>query len=244
MHFDIYIDGHPETHWMGHALAETGCIWITPTREEVAAAAPEAIAGFCAWLRRHGEPRAAAVQPGEITVAVIETREVPRLGISGAAVGFFEPDREPVTDEAIAVALRRLGYARLDLFEAVSMPSPEALHWRPPGKERTITENLLHMRNAQFFYLDRLFDKAALNALLPPPWPEATFESLQWIHAQVQRILLELPERYRAGIFPAREPQEDWTARKMLRRFVEHELEHLAVVRRTAGQWQTASGSA
>ena len=242
MIFDVYMDGHPKTHWMGHALEEVGCIWLAGSPEEAAAMAPQAIARYLQWLHRHGEPGRSPHQAEGIAVSLKEVQEVPRLGISGAAVGFFKPDEIPVTDSDIALAIRRLGYARLDLLETVSLLPPAALDWQPPGNKRSISQNLLHIRNAQFFYLHRLMTREELDTLLPQPWPAGLFESLQWTLARVREILPELPQTRRAGVFPAAEPRENWTARKMLRRFVEHELEHLQVVRQTADLWRKALG--
>jgi hypothetical protein len=236
MPFEIYIDGSPETYWIGRILPDMGCIWTAPEREGITEAAPGAIAAYHTWLRSHGEPQIPCIRAEEISVTVKEVREVPRFGISGAAVGLFGPDHAPVTDEDIATLIRRLGYARLDLLNAVGALSSGELHRRPPAGERTIAENLLHIRNCYFFYLSRILGQQELERQLPPPWPEPLFESLHWAMERSTRILLELPEKYRAGIFPARDPQEDWTPRKMLRRFLEHEREHLNVIRRVIEQ--------
>ncbi|MDQ7793050.1 MAG: type II toxin-antitoxin system HicB family antitoxin [bacterium] len=232
----VYLDGAPDGPWMGHVLDQTGCIWLGATREEVLANAPVAIKEFFAWLRKHGEPGVSP--PASVAVQVEETQEVPGLGQSGAAVGFFEPDRGPATDDDIATTVRRLGYARRDLLEAVAGLGPEDLDRKPKRNKRTVRQNLIHVRNCHGFYLSRVLGMKGAEAALPMPWPEDTFASLAWVMERSVEALLDLPGSLRSGVFPARKPAEDWTARKMLRRFVEHEREHVEVVRRTiASGW-------
>lgn len=231
MPYSIFIDGAPEGPWMGHLLSEPGCIWLAPTRGDAVAQAPAAITAFYAWLRRHGEPVAAA--PSDVPVEVAEVQEIPRFDQSGAAVGFFDPDRAPVTDADMATVVRRLGYARRDLLEAVTAVPPEALDWAPPGGKRTIRKNLIHIYNCQGFYLSRVLSMPGAEAVLPDPWPEETFACLNWVMDRATAALYDLPPALREGTYAAEQPAELWTARKMLRRFVEHEREHVLVVRRT-----------
>lgn len=234
---DIYLDGSGQGHWMGHFLEETGCIWIAPTKEETVARAAAEIEGFYEWLCSHGEPPG---RRGAGGIRVAAAQEVRDFGRSGAAVGFFEPDREPATLVDITTAVRRLGYARRDLLEAVAGLPDAVLDWRPPAGKRTMRENLHHVRNCQGWYLTRVLGREAARSLLPEPWPAETFASLEWVMRRAVTALLALPEPLRSGVHRAEEPAEDWTARKMLRRFVEHEREHVEVVRRTAGAWRAS----
>lgn len=235
----VYLDGSRDGHWMGHFLEETGCIWIAPTRELAAAAAAAEISRFQTWLRLHGEahdrPREAAGSVPDQAVEIVEAQEVENFGQSGAAVGFFGPDLAPATNDDILTAVRRLGYARRDLLETVAGLPAAALDWKPPGGKRTVRENLYHVRNCHGWYLTRILGRTAVETLLPEPWPEDPFDSLEWVIRRATEALLALPEGLRQGALRADRPPESWTARKMLRRFVEHEREHVEVVRRTLG---------
>lgn len=236
--YRIDIDGISGGPWMGHLLHEIGCIWLAPTRGAVMEQAPEAIAAFYAWLRRHGEPGLVEVRPDPTQIVAGHTQEIVSFGQSGAAVGVFPWDLEPVTEQEIHIAVRRLGHARRDLLELVAALPEEALDWAPPGNRRTIRKNLIHLRNAQGFYITRLFGWDRALALLPDPWPEENlFSSLSWVMERVSGAIVAMPEELRTGTFLAEQPSETWTARKMLRRIVEHEREHVEVVRRTAQAW-------
>ena len=230
---DIYLDGAAQGPWMGHYLGQLGCIWLAESRQAAVERAPEAIAGYLDWLWRHGEADVAGTAVGGLSVRVAGEQMVPGFGQSGAAVGLFEPDHRAVTDETMATAVRRLGYARREVLETVLGLDPAALDLRAEGK-RSVRENLEHIANAQGFYLTRVLGWARTAELLPEPWPDDDpFERLRWVLAQATKALLELPPELREGSFPAERPRETWTPRKMLRRFVEHELEHLGVLRRT-----------
>ncbi|MDP2871679.1 MAG: DinB family protein [Bacillota bacterium] len=242
MTLDVYLDGSRQGHWMGHFLEEPGCVWIAPTKEEAVGRAQEEITGFFSWLRGHGDRPGASLPTGKHEVRAAAFQEVQDFGQSGAAVGFFEPDREPATQTNIVTAVRRLGYARRDLLEAVAGLPDAALDWQPPGGKRTLRANLHHVRNCHGWYLTRVLGWSVARSLLPEPWPEATFASLEWVMRRAVNALLELPEELRSGVHRAETPEEDWTARKMLRRFVEHEREHVEVVRRTVGLWKAAGG--
>ncbi|HYG59531.1 MAG TPA: DinB family protein [Symbiobacteriaceae bacterium] len=234
----LCIDGMPGGPWMGHLLAEPGCIWLAPTPEAVVARGPAATGAFSEWLRRHGEAEAVTLT-GTFAPRVTELQEAENFGQSGGAVGLFGPDQLPAAPDHIATAIRRLGYARRDLLELVAELPCEALDWAPPGGKRSIRQNLHHVRNAQGWYLTRVLGWAPVERLLPEPWPEATFESLRWVLERCTEALLEFPQAHRTGVYRAAEPDEDWTARKMLRRFVEHEREHVEVIRRTITAWRT-----
>lgn len=234
----IYLDGAPDGPWMGHLLSEVGCIWLAPTKEEATARAAVEIAAFFAWLREHGEPGAQLLDPADLAPTVADVQEIPGFGHSGGAVGLFPPDHEPLTDAHLAAAVRRLGYARRDLLQAVTEIPPEALDWAPLGGKRTVRENLVHVHRCHGWYLTRVLGRETVGRLLPEPWPEELFTSMKWVMEGAVSALLNLPPALRTGRFMADRPAEEWTPRKMVRRFVEHEREHLLVVWRTIASWR------
>ncbi len=230
--YGVCLDGAHGGPWMGHVLELMGCMWLAQEEAAVAARASRAVSSFLEWLQRHGEANVVPLCPEDIQIEVVDVQQVPGFGKSGAAVGFFDWDLQPAEDADISTAIRRLGYARRDLLELVVGLPPAVLDWQPPNGKRTVRENLLHVRDAQAFYLHRILGEGVWE-VLPKPWPADTFASLEWVRDRAVATLLELDPCLRGGVFHAEAPREDWTVRKMLRRFVEHELEHVQVIRRT-----------
>lgn len=228
-------------------MAEVGCAWRGPVQSEVITRAPGEIARFLQWLKGHGEPGVKVVGAAVVKAQVTEIQEVSGFGQSGSAVGFFGPDREAVSDRDVETAVRRFGYARRDLLEMVAGLPLEALDWQPPARlsvheaarpaprpatpKRTVRQNLEHICRAQAFYLSRLLGLEAVHLALPEPWPNDTFARLKWVAERSVEALQGLSRPLLSGRFRAPDPAEEWTARKMLRRFVEHEREHVEVVR-------------
>jgi len=247
---NVYLDGDPGGPWLGHMPTEVGCIWRGPTQGEVITRGPGEIARFLGWLREHGEPGVTPVDAAAVKAHVVEVRQVPGLGRPGGPVGLFGPDRQPATDKDIETAVRRFGYARRDLLEVVAGLEPEVLDWPPPSRlsveqagqavprptapSRTVRRHLEHLAESQARYLSRLLEPDAVRAALPEPWPKDTFSRLEWVADRAVGLVLELPRRLRSGVFRAPDSGEEWTARKLLRRLVEHEREHVEAVARIA----------
>lgn len=227
---EIYIEGHPDTHWMAHLLDEPGCIWIAEDKDKLMAQGLGAVDKFMHWLEQNGEPRRRLHGKSKLEVADIQ--EIPQLGQSGAAVAIFTPDYNRILKEDIALVIRRLGYARRELLELVTALHVDVMDWQPPGGKRTLRQNLEHICNCQWFYLSRILGMD-LQDRVTGSRPEDTMQALHWMQQNITRILLGWPPTLSNGVFKLDKPSEDWTPRKMLRRILEHELEHLWVIRRT-----------
>ncbi|MDP2948794.1 MAG: type II toxin-antitoxin system HicB family antitoxin [Chloroflexota bacterium] len=218
---------------MAHVVELPGCIAMGATREETVAAAREAIARHLAWLRQHGEP---APADDGIDVEVAETVSAAGSfpGTPGDQVGFFASDREPPTDEEIERALRWAEYSRRDLLalfqdvprQAPSTGSGQALDWSPDlpaGRQAagpwTMRRILEHIASAEAFYVTRLDAEA----------DRGPSSLLSVLRDAASRRLRSLSSEERATV---RTPRgEPWSARKVLRRFLEHEHEHLGQLR-------------
>ncbi len=106
----------------------------------------------------------------------------------------------------------------------VSTITEECLGWEPPGKPRTIRNCLEHIAYVEPWYISRL------NIELPEDYPEDVFELLDHTRHIVMECLQNLPQSKMRGVL---QPKKDksprcdlWTARKVLRRLVDHERLH------------------
>lgn len=185
-----------------------------------------AVTEWFEWLKKHGEK----VPPGAHKFD-IEVGEILRVNYNPVEAGKPEPlfwsEVSPVNDKDIARTIRLLNYSRSDLLNLVSGLHNEILDWQPPGKPRTIKNTLKHIGIVEWWYITRL------DVELPQSFPEDVFELLDHTRKIVVDHLRNLPKEKRGGVF---QPKRDvgrrakicnlWTARKVLRRLVDHERLH------------------
>ncbi len=228
--YDIYLEVGPGGECMAHVPSLPGCFARASSRKGALAALPEAIRGYHAWLRQHGESLPDPVEPIALQVAEVVTGFVPFWRGSKAAL--FAPDRLPVNREEMETCLRRASYSRADLLALVRELPDEILDWRAGPDSMCIREILRHIGNAEEWYVSRL---VALETL-PPEWEHdeamPIFGFLEMERRTTLERLRRLTDRELAEVFCpthwTRHPDELWTARKALRRLLEHEREHIA----------------
>lgn len=203
-----------------------GC-WVfgrTPKRalEKVKVAIKE----WFGWLERYGEKI-----PAEAFEFDVEVGEILRVSYNPVEAGKPEPlfwsEVSPVNNKDIKHTIRFLRYSRSDLLKLVSGISDEILDWQPPGKPRTIRNTLEHVGFVEWWYITRL------DVELPTKFPKDVFELLSHTRKIVVDHLQNFPKEKRSGVF---QPKRDvgrkamicnlWTARKVLRRLVDHERLH------------------
>ncbi|MFQ6102341.1 MAG: DinB family protein [Anaerolineae bacterium] len=224
-------DSTASPHSSGQALP--GCIVRAPTRDEALSRVPEATRETHAWLRRHGEP----APPEDESIGIEIAGESTGLGPfdPGDAAALFPPDREPVTPEEMEWAFRMMTHARADLLALVRGLPDDVLDWQPGPRSFSIRRLLRHVGNAEEWYVSRIVEPETL----PSEWEHdeelPIFEFLEMERRTALARLRQLTEEERSGVFhPTRwtnHPEESWTARKVLRRFLEHEREHTAQAR-------------
>ncbi|HOG48647.1 MAG TPA: type II toxin-antitoxin system HicB family antitoxin [Anaerolineae bacterium] len=243
MLYPAYLELAEGGQCMAHVLELPGCAVRAPGREAALRRLPDAIRSYHGWLRRHGEP---APSPDE----------QPQVHVAGESVGFgpfdpgdaaalFDPDREPLTPGDLERHLQLMGYSRADLLALVRGLADEVLDWQADAHSFSIRRLLRHIGNAEQWYVSRLAPRESL----PPEWehdehlPILEFLEMERRTAAGRLRGLTLQERT-AVHYPSawtRHPHEPWTARKALRRFLEHEREHTAQTQEILAQWQTRS---
>jgi predicted RNase H-like HicB family nuclease/uncharacterized damage-inducible protein DinB len=218
---------------MAHVSELPGCIVRAPTREAALHQLPAAIGEYCAWLRRHDEPAPKAGEPIEIEAA----DETAGWGPfdPGDAAALFPSDRKPITAEEMEQYFRLMRHGRSDLLALVQEPTDELLDWQPDPESYSLRRVLRHVGNAEEWYVSRIVSPETL----PPEWESdedmELFEFLEMERRTAVARLRQLTREERSGVFAptvwTEHPDEPWTARKVLRRFLEHEREHAAQAR-------------
>jgi predicted RNase H-like HicB family nuclease/uncharacterized damage-inducible protein DinB len=229
----VYLESDDSGRCMAHVLDLPGCFVRASGRDAALDMVPSAIRDYHAWLCRHGEPAPPGGEPFEIEVA----EEIGGTGPfdPGDAAALFSADREPVTSETMRDCFRLMACSRADLLALVRGLPDEVLDWQADPDSLSIRRLLRHVGNAEEWYVSRVVSPEAL----PPEWQHdedlPIFEFLEMERRTALESLEWLTEAERSEVFHpthwTERPEEPWTARKVLRRFLEHEREHTAQAR-------------
>ena len=124
-----------------------------------------------------------------------------------------------------------MNHSRRDLLELARGLDSGALRRRPKGGPRTVGNCLEHIAIAEWWYITRL------DADLPTDFSRDRIELLHYRRGLAERQLKRLTKDQRTLIFqPRNDPSPVcnlWTARKVLRRLVDHERLHTAYIEKT-----------
>jgi len=218
---------------MAHVLDLPGCTARAETREEALRQLPESIRKYQRWLIRHGESIKIS-EDIQVKVAEVSTGFGPFD--PGDAAALFSPDKNPITSEEIVQYIRLMTYNRADLLSLVGSLSVEFFDQQPEQNSFSIHKILRHIGNAEEWYVSRI----VLPETLPKEWEnDENLPILEFLEME-RRTALErlrtLTEQERSGVFTPKQwtqhPDELWTARKVFRRFLEHEMEHITQVKK------------
>lgn len=220
---------------MAHILDLPGCFAFGNSRRGALQNLRTEIVNYFKWLIRHGEK---VRIPRIIRLRVAETVTGPTPWISGSAAALFKPERATLTRATSARFFQLLRYSRQDLLCSLKKLPRQIYLWKPDAKTRSIKEILRHLSNCEWWYVSRL--NIFIGSSLPVAEMQRlkTMRQLAFTHLRkltpVQRSQVVIPRRYRTV-----DPNEAWTARKVLRRFLEHEREHTQNIADRIKEYQT-----
>ena len=226
--------------WYAHVVELPGCFSRGASRGEALGGLPGAVEGRLGWLGGRG-----LVCPVCSGFTVVEERGgIPGLGESGGAVALFGSDLAPVDEASFRQAVGLMSLSREELLGVVGGLNEADLDAEPVPGKRTVRRDISHIVNAEEWYISRLGRRY-----------QGVYEG--GLRGAVGRRRLSAVERLsvtrppmidalgaalgegRQGPFVRRAytrlPEELWTLRKVLRRFLEHEMEHLGTINRTLG---------
>ncbi|MEW6718497.1 MAG: DinB family protein [Chloroflexota bacterium] len=233
MRYPIHLEIDQTGRCYAHVLDLPGCHLRASSQEEALSRLPNAIRQYHHWLRQHGEPAPSADETIELEVAAIQMGEGPFD--PGDTAALLTPDQRPLTSQEMEACFRLASYQRDELMHLVRHLPEEVLDWQPDPDTYSIRRILRHIGNAEEWYVSRIVPPDTL----PPEWEHdedlPLLEFLEMERRTAVARLRELTTEERRGVFyPTHftsRPEEPWTARKALRRFLEHEREHTAQIR-------------
>ena len=221
MNYRACLESGYDTAWtFAHVPELLGCFSKERSREMALEKLPDRIQSHLSWLKTKGE---SVSLKGEITVMITEKFNCFMVG--DYEVGAcFEADRKPVGREESQAAIRRMSWNREELLSKVAHLPAEVLDKKLAGSARTLRQVLNHIAGAELWYIDRI--KSNIPSF--KSFPEEALARLSTVRDFVIAELLKLSEEELSKVVV--KDHEEWTARKVLRRLLEHEREHLLLL--------------
>jgi len=226
--FQIGLENNAEGRSQAWVFGHPGCFAYGVDGSEALQAIPKAIQDYRQWIAAHTSE--SWLTGTDIEYRLEETWECYtinsdyELAQDGYEVNaWFRNDWIPLGAEDIERGLLLLGWGRKDLLKTVSNLSAATLERSYPGERWSIAGILKHIGGAEWWYQDRLGLAFARKDV-----PEEPFERLEKVRSNLVEILAGLPGSAQVvGI-----DGEFWSPRKLLRRAVWHEYDHIAHIRK------------
>lgn len=251
--YDIYLDTSPRSgRVMAHLLEPPGLGIRFEDRRALEAGLTQALQAHLEWLSSCGmwEP----AEGGPPRWRIVMEQSVEGDFESGDDVGFYPPDEAPLdageVERYLAIARR----AREELLAIARSLTPAQMEWRRDERCRPIRAILMHVANAELWYMTRLIDDPETHGMPPRladldrAMDESTdpVERLVMVREELEHFFRTTPlERLNRVAQPSwycDVTTERWTGRKALRRVIEHEREHTRSVLATLAAHQVDPG--
>lgn len=221
MKYVVYLECDERTlkegGYLAHIPAIPGCVGRGLSKREAVARCAETLRSYLALLIQSG----ASGVPRESERIEIEVHD--------CAGPTFQTDYNPLMPNEAEQLAQWLDVSRDELLETVARLPEGALDYKPNPNVWSIREILEHIADADWWYAQRLHH-----------WPADLFERLAATRELVKSSLRNLTDQERGRVNIHR--GEEWTARKVARRALEHEREHLAQIRELAERYAREMG--
>lgn len=195
-----------EGGYLAHVPELMGCVARGKTKEEAIQRTREAVSAYLALLRHRGISVPSAAEPIELDVKETEALTL-------------DADYASMSDQELDDLWHVQSASRESLLETLSEMPSSSLNWRHDPQSWSVRNVLEHMARADIWYASRL--------------EEAGFSELTWRLAATRELVMNqlhnLPGDARGRV--TKHDGEDWTPRKVARRMLEHEQEHLQQIR-------------
>jgi predicted RNase H-like HicB family nuclease len=199
---------------VAHVPALPGASARGRTIEEAKENIRVAIEDYLSLLRDVGEPVPKSSQDIHLEFQEVDTTT-------------FLTDYDALRSQEMETLFRWMAISRQELMDLVKDLPQDALAWKPDDDTRSIRDILCHMAEADLWYTDRLRQ-----------WPEAPIYRLAATRGVALERLRALTEEDLTHV--TIHEGDEWTPRKVMRRMLEHEREHIAQLRKSTEAYQQA----
>jgi len=226
----IGLENNPRDRSRAWALDYPGCFAYGKDGSEALLNVPAAVLAYRDWLGRH-TPDSWLKDLVDFDVRLVETWQVYyineeyEVAREGSEVeSFFQSEWKPLDVVEVRQAALLLQWEREDLLRLVQDLGDAKLDQTYPGEQWSIRGILSHVGEAEWWYQQSL----GLESMTEAQLPQDAVERLKVTRARTLEVLPDL-----AGLEKVcgREG-ELWSPRKMLRRTIWHELDHIEHIRK------------
>lgn len=205
--------------WIAHVPDLPGCFTSDINLDLALKAVPAGIEAYLAWCHGHGLRVSGLSGP----MIVSEVIRAWNYEADQEVNAFFAADRPPVAGDELPEYQLLLGATRRDLIGAVDGVRIEQLERELPGERWPMSGILRHVANAEWWYLDRMGLSFPRSQLTEDP-----FQRLDQVREHLLDSLKSLAQRQ--GVLAI--GGEIWSTRKVLRRALWHERDHVQHLQR------------
>lgn len=229
MRCDIYLESGPQHRktWV-YVPGLAGCSTMAATSAVAIEAARAAIVERLDFLRRHGE-----AMPDSETVDIVVADHAIERKYLGFGQGTYPTDREPMTPDMLAQQMRWAEWSREELV-AAAQAQPRPLTGKPAASGRSTAEILSHVAGSEWAYisatLGTLAGGSAIVAAVERD-PEDPWAALESERVKLMARLAAITDEELARINDRGEGKPVRSVRRMMRRLLEHEWEHVRELR-------------
>ena len=227
----VGVENHYENRSLAWVLDYPGCFAYGSNETEALVRVPQALIAYKSWLEGYTED-SWLQDLADFDIRLVEVFECHILNEQyepakeGMEVNsWFHHDWLPLNQDEINKGLSVLAWAHQDLYELTAGLTAEQLDRTYEGERWPIRGILLHVADAELYYLDRLSltpyghnDLVTMNI----------WDSLQFTLKQNRDLLMNM-----AGVNDVRGREgEFWSPRKIIRRACWHALDHCQHIHR------------
>jgi predicted RNase H-like HicB family nuclease/uncharacterized damage-inducible protein DinB len=200
---------------VAHVPALPGASARGKTVEEARQNIRAAVEEYLSLLRDVGEPVPKASEDIHLEFEEVNTTT-------------FLTDYDAIHPNEMETLFRWMAVSRQELMDLVKSLPEGASAWKSDDDTLSIRDVLCHMAESDLWYTDRL-----------KQWPEAPLFRLAATRGVALERLRALSDEERVRV--TKHEGEEWTPRKVIRRMLEHEREHIAQLRNLAESYQRQS---
>lgn len=229
MIFRVGIENNNDGRSIAWALEHPGCFAYGANASAACNNLETAIQKYATWILRN-QPNTwlnfeeVEIIPEETWEVYSINEELDKVETGGYYVeSFFRYDWKPLKREDVRHGIEMMYWTRDELVKIVSRLSPEKLEATYPTEQWSINGILAHVGGAEWWYLDRLG--------LAFPEIELSKEPMTRLKQSRDLLIRILPKLVGINRVVGREG-ELWSPRKILRRALWHELDHIEHIRK------------